>query len=299
MKEIIAKITGSRRNIIISACSVCLVLLQIAALIAGGVDKKAAPIQSGGAVSSKGATVEGSGETEEGVPQIDEEHSRVIVIPKLVNNWNLLDADFVPNGLVRVGDEIEGRSELQINSTVRAAYLVMQQDMRTTGIKMPMLISGYRSFAYQKELYDKKVAQLGAGQKVTAVPGTSEHQYGASIDISTDGTCQNDFGETPAGKWIAANSYKYGFVVRYSVDKKELTGINFEPWHIRYVGVEHATKMYEMGYCLEEYVDYLRANYPNAIDEVSPDQYPAPRWACDNGEDDAPPSSSDVSTNAR
>ncbi|MBQ4313799.1 MAG: CapA family protein, partial [Clostridia bacterium] len=89
------------------------------------------------------------------------------------------------------------------------------------------------------------------------------------------------FGELKVGKWIAENSYKYGFVIRYPADKKDITGISFEPWHIRYVGVEHATAMHEMGMCLEEYADFLRERYPDAETESSPDQYPAPRFAGD------------------
>lgn len=298
MDKIIALIKNNKRYSILAAFAFVLLVMQVCVIIGGGARREQVVASAGAASAGGEGASETVGENGEAVPVVDEEHSRIVVIPRLVNNWNLLESDFVPNGLVQVGKEIEGRSELQINSTVRAAYIVMQNDMREDGVKPPMLISGYRSYAYQKDLYDKKVAELGAGQKVTAVPGTSEHQYGASVDVSTDGTCQNDFGETKAGQWIAENSYKYGFVVRYAVEKKELTGINFEPWHIRYVGVEHATAMYNSGMCLEEYVDYLRENYPNAIDEVSPDQFPAPRWAGDTGEDDAPPSSSDVGAEA-
>ncbi len=206
-----------------------------------------------------------------------------VVVPMLVNKQNVMSADFMPVNLVNIGDEVKGTSTLQLNATVLQAYKVMYADIQKADVTVPSIISGYRSYARQKELYDKKVAQYGEGQKVTAAPGTSEHQYSACIDISTDGTCQNDFGELDIGKWIDQNSYKYGFVIRYPSGKKELTGINTEPWHIRYVGVEHATKMHELNMCLEEYVPYLRSTYDNVVDETSPDQYPAPAFAGDMG----------------
>ncbi|MBE6752883.1 MAG: D-alanyl-D-alanine carboxypeptidase family protein [Ruminococcaceae bacterium] len=206
-----------------------------------------------------------------------------VIIPKLINTTNVMEAEYKPTNLVEIGDSVKGTSTLQINATVLAAYKVMYADMKETTVTIPSIISAYRSYEKQKQLYDKKVAQYGPGQKVTAAPGTSEHQYSACIDLSTDGTCQNNFGELDIGIWIAENSYKYGFVVRYPTGKKEITGINHEPWHIRYVGVEHATYMYQNSLCLEEYVDYLRKTYPDAVDEQSPDDFPPPRFANDLG----------------
>lgn len=212
-----------------------------------------------------------------------------VIIPMLINVDNVMSADYMPTNLTQIGNEVRGTSTIEINKTVFDAYKLMYAAIEKDGVKPPMIISAYRSYAKQKQLYDKKVAEYGVGQKVTAIPGTSEHQYSACIDLSTDGTCQNNFGQLEVGKWIAANSYKYGFVVRYPDGKKEITKINFEPWHIRYVGVEHATYMYEHDMCLEEYVEYLRKTYPDAVDEQTPDDFPAPRWAGDTGEGDTPP----------
>ena len=210
-----------------------------------------------------------------------------VIVPKLVNTEYTITADYVPTNLTTLNNEVKGTASLQINETVFEAYKVMYADiMEAENVPTPIVISAYRSYAYQKQLYDKKVAQYGVGQKVTAVPGTSEHQYSGCLDLSTDGTCQNNFNQLPTGLWIKENSYKYGFVVRYPEGKGEITKINYEPWHIRYVGVEHATKMYELDMCLEEYVDYLRENYTNTVEEESPDDYPAPRFAGDLGTKD-------------
>lgn len=109
---------------------------------------------------------------------------------------------------------------------------------------------------YLEQGYDYMESYTLASQAVT-IPGSSEHEIGLALDIITDGYCSLDegFGDTPAGRWLAQNSYKYGFVVRYLKGKEEITGIEYEPWHIRYVGVAAATVMYEDDICLEEFWD--------------------------------------------
>ena len=93
-----------------------------------------------------------------------------------------------------------------------------------------------------------------ASQAVT-VPGSSEHQIGLAVDIITaDYTSLDEgFGDTPAGKWLAENSCKYGFILRYPQGKEEITSIEYEPWHFRYVGTEAATVITENDICLEEF----------------------------------------------
>ena len=131
-----------------------------------------------------------------------------------------------------------------------------------------IVCSPYRSNNRQEMLFERKVdsyldkgydymqSYALASQAVT-IPGSSEHEIGLALDIITDGYSSLDegFGDTPAGKWLAKNSYKYGFVVRYLKGKEEITGIEYEPWHIRYVGTAAATVMYEEGICLEEFWD--------------------------------------------
>lgn len=133
------------------------------------------------------------------------------------------------------------------------------------------LVSTYRTVAYQKNLYNRKVNEMlgqGMGQKqaeeeaakIVAPPGTSEHNTGLAADIvSADWYSKHDdlydtFDQTAAYKWLSQNAYKFGFVLRYPKDKESVTDIVYEPWHYRYVGVEHAKKMWERGVCLEEYV---------------------------------------------
>ncbi len=143
--------------------------------------------------------------------------------------------------------------------------LDMMKAAKADGVSL-IICSPYRDRDRQTMLFNNKVnrymdagmsymdAYNLASQAVT-VPGSSEHQVGLAIDIITDNYSSLDegFGETPAGKWLAANSYKYGFILRYPAGKEAITSIEFEPWHFRYVGVDAATIMAQNDICLEEF----------------------------------------------
>ncbi len=113
-------------------------------------------------------------------------------------------------------------------------------------------ISGYRSYATQNRIYNNYVAADGKALADTysARPGHSEHQSGLALDVNS---VESSFAYTAEAKWIAANCYKYGFILRYPYGKTDKTGYIYEPWHIRYVGVDIATKIHNSGLCLEEY----------------------------------------------
>ena len=147
--------------------------------------------------------------------------------------------------------------------------LDMLQAAKEDGITLA-ICSPYRDLAYQEKLFNRKVVRYMnrgmsyleayqlASQAVT-VPGASEHQIGLALDIVTDSylTLDEGFGDTPAGKWLAENSCHYGFILRYPKDKEYITGIEYEPWHFRYVGTEAATLMTEQGITLEEFWEDL------------------------------------------
>ncbi len=139
-----------------------------------------------------------------------------------------------------------------LDSEVSAQLNVMFEAAKQDGIKL-FITSGYRSYNRQKELYDKYVARDGkqAADRYSARPGHSEHQTGLAVDLNSTA---NSFANTPEAKWIAENSYKYGFIVRYPKGKENITGYIYEPWHVRYLGVEKATEVYESGLCLEEFL---------------------------------------------
>ncbi|GED66881.1 hypothetical protein BRE01_05830 [Brevibacillus reuszeri] len=119
-------------------------------------------------------------------------------------------------------------------------------------------VSAYRSHAYQKALFNRYVQKDGLEKARTysAVPGTSEHETGLSIDVSgINGKCaaESCFGGTKEAEWLAQHSVEYGFIIRYPEGKDAITGYMYEPWHIRYVGVDVAKEISEKGTTLEEY----------------------------------------------
>ncbi len=130
--------------------------------------------------------------------------------------------------------------------------------------------SPYRDISRQEYLFDRKMKNyINQGYSyidaykessaVVTVPGASEHQIGISLDITSDtySMLNEGFEDTDAGRWLRDNSYKYGFILRYPKGKEDITGIIYEPWHFRYVGVEAATVIYENGLTLEEFIDGL------------------------------------------
>lgn len=150
----------------------------------------------------------------------------------------------------------------------RRAYDDLQQmfdDARAAGYE-PLIISSYRTHEKQVALFERKVnlykadgnseekAKQLAGEWV-AYPGTSEHELGLALDIVSAENQNLDESQlkSPVQLWLMDNSWKYGFVLRYPVDKKEITKINFEPWHYRYVGKNAAKEIHDNGICLEEY----------------------------------------------
>ncbi|MBQ9946123.1 MAG: M15 family metallopeptidase [Clostridia bacterium] len=112
--------------------------------------------------------------------------------------------------------------------------------------------SGFRSYELQSRLYKRYSERDGkeAADRYSARPGHSEHQTGLAIDLNT---ITSAFANTKEGKWVAENCHKYGFILRYPKEKEAQTGYMYEAWHIRYVGIETAGKIYNSGLCLEEY----------------------------------------------
>lgn len=121
-------------------------------------------------------------------------------------------------------------------------------------------VSGYRSYKRQVTIYNNNVATKGQAytDRVSAKPGTSEHQTGLAIDVSGPGIgygLEQSFGATAEGKWLAKNAADYGFVIRYKKGADAITGYTWEPWHIRYIGKELAQDVTAKNLTLEEYFD--------------------------------------------
>lgn len=156
-----------------------------------------------------------------------------------------------------------------LRRVVSAAVVKLGNAMQAAGKGTLIIQSGYRSFSTQKELHRAKVKALGIlkGEQLSARPGYSEHQTGLAVDFAARGatTLHVSFAKTKAGIWLAANAYRYGFVLRYPYGKTAITGYSFEPWHFRYIGVEVAKAIHDHGIkTLEEYYRLPAApNYLN------------------------------------
>lgn len=143
------------------------------------------------------------------------------------------------------------------DSEMLAAFSSMRQDAQKQGLTL-INSSNYRSYDDQVRLYKKYVLRDGQAQADTysARPGFSEHQTGLVIDLNS---VDDSFAGTPEAEWVAQNAYKYGFIVRYPKGKEDITGYQYEPWHIRYLGVDTATAVYRSGKTLEEYLGITSA----------------------------------------
>ncbi|KOP83084.1 D-alanyl-D-alanine carboxypeptidase family protein [Cytobacillus solani] len=179
----------------------------------------------------------------------------------LVNKEFSLPDGYTPEDLVRpnvlysFGDQDIEKAYMRKDAA--AALETMFAEAKKQGIHL-FAVSGYRSFNRQTQVYNAEVSKFGEEKAAlaVAVPGTSEHQTGLTMDLSSQSAkfeLSEQFGETPEGKWIAANAHLYGFILRYPKGKEAITGYKYEPWHFRYVGKEAATTIYNKGWTLEEY----------------------------------------------
>lgn len=209
-------------------------------------------------------------------------------ITVLVNRAYLLPASYTPAHLV-IPDVKFSFSYLSDKRKMRKVAATALEKLFQAGEAQGVElygVSGYRSYARQKEIYDRNIATRGqnATDAVSAKPGSSEHQTGLTIDVSARSVnfrLDQSFGDTKEGKWLAKNAHKYGFVVRYPYGKSKITGYSYEPWHIRFLGVTVATYLYENELTLEEYygVEASADEPDNAVDVEDPDsvKYATPK----------------------
>lgn len=153
-----------------------------------------------------------------------------------------------------------------LDERVAEAFVNMCEAALKDGIALKS-VSAYRTYNYQNNLFNNRVERCvnegysreeakKVAATIVAIPGTSEHHLGLAVDINS---VEESFEDTTAFRWLQQNAENYGFIMRYSKEKKSITKIIYEPWHYRYVGVEHAKRINELNMCLEEYIDYLKA----------------------------------------
>ncbi len=176
----------------------------------------------------------------------------------LVNKYYYLTENYTPSDLIMLTSKYNTGVNSQMRKEASEAFMKMS-DAATLDNIVIKNASGYRSYKYQVNLYDKYVTRDGkkAADTYSARPGFSEHQTGLVSDINT---IDNSFENTDAFKWLQKNADKYGFILRFPKDKEDITGYQYEPWHYRYVGVDIAKQIKAENLTLEEYYAYYVEN---------------------------------------
>ena len=178
----------------------------------------------------------------------------------LVNKEYMIGADYVPDDLVMPDVKKSSSAVLMLKEAAQALeemFAAAKEEKITL-----VAVSGYRSYQTQRAIYNRRRKAAGKAhvERFVAVPGASEHQLGLAMDVSRSKTAglKASFGKTKEGIWLAENCYRFGFILRYRQEWEDVTGYGYEPWHIRYVGKEHALRIRELDVPLEEYVEALR-----------------------------------------
>ena len=200
--------------------------------------------------------------------QSEENNSIEVVVPakkeitdwrlRLVNKENPLPKDYkIELSNIDKTRQFDKRAIGELNN--------MLKDMKARGVQNVWVQSAYRSVEYQQNLYDKSINKyLKQGKSIEEAealtleylnkPRESEHNLGLAVDFNN---VDERFENTKAYEWLNKNAEDYGFILRYPEDKANITGIEYEPWHWRYVGKENAVQMNDLNMCLEEYIEYL------------------------------------------
>ncbi len=201
----------------------------------------------------------------------------------LANKQVLLPKSFVPENLVTMkklkldknGNNTNGGvrqvdSTWQLQKDCAEALVALCDAAREAGHEL-YLKSGYRSYKTQQGMYERRLEKYGYDDGWVAKPGSSDHQTGLGCDVVpknwTDRGMNEDMAKEEETQWMAENCAQFGFILRYPEDKQDITQINYEPWHLRYVGVEVAEYIMSNGLCLEEFHEELQA----AIDQFLAD----------------------------
>ena len=195
--------------------------------------------------------------TEDNTEETEEDDKWCLI---LVNQYNPVPDDYE----IKLTDLSNGK---QVDSRIYPKLQAMFDDARSYGMDL-FVREGYRTREDQQSIMDSRVEAYEAegctedeaiayAKQYVAVPGTSEHELGISVDINANNDVSDD---DTVYNWLDENAYKYGFIKRYPENKIDITGINNEPWHYRYVGEKAAQEMKELDLCLEEYLVYLSEN---------------------------------------
>lgn len=257
-----------RRNIFLACCALVIIaLLALIIFIISAIAKKIEPRQEGSTpddsqVSSENVSSEETGPeyVQRGNYTLDANYTRLL----LVNGSNPLPGESDESLLVEMDDSYRQKG-YDLKKFDKDAYPYLQAMCEAAWAEnIPLKVcSPYRSYSIQKMLFDNRVKKemsngLSAEEAdaktatIIARPGTSEHQTGLAADF----ICSNDsFEGMPAFTWMQQHAAEYGFILRFPKDKQDKTGVIYESWHYRFVGINEAQKIKASGLCLEEYLE--------------------------------------------
>ena len=202
----------------------------------------------------------------------------------LANKHYKLDSKFVPKPLVKMKQRKAAKDgsnknggvlfakggTYKLQETCAEALVAMSEGARADGYNL-YLKSAYRSYQTQKTMYNNRLKKnKGKDDGWVSQPGSSDHQTGLGCDVVPkswrDKAMNGKMGKEPECIWMAEHCHEYGFILRYPSDKEEITEINYEPWHMRYVGIPASTYIMENGLCLEEFTEQLQQAIQEYLD---------------------------------
>ncbi|EAC6058293.1 D-alanyl-D-alanine carboxypeptidase family protein [Listeria monocytogenes] len=198
-----------------------------------------------------------------GIKYIENEENMLV----LANKDYSLQPTYTPPDLVRPNVTFSFGSQQVEKAQLRKEAATALEEMfvatNKDGKKL-FAVSGYRSYKRQQEVFQAEVNAKGdqKAREAVAYPGTSEHQTGLAMDISSENQSYElteAFGTTPEGKWLQENAHNYGFILRYMKGREAITKYQYESWHYRYVGKDAATIIYENNWTLEEFFEHVKA----------------------------------------
>ena len=178
----------------------------------------------------------------------------------LVNKYNQLPKDYAPEDLTDISVQY-CYGDNEVSNEVYQKYISMYNAAKEEDLYL-IITSAFRDYEFQDQLWNQYAKSQGEewADSVAARAGHSEHQTGLTLDIVTYNSHMNDFENTDEFKWLQKHAHEYGFIMRYPKDKEDITGYDYESWHYRYVGVETATKIHELGITYDEYYAYYLAD---------------------------------------
>ena len=171
----------------------------------------------------------------------------------LVNKNYQLPKDYMPKDLEKV-DISYAFEDKHLRKPAKEAFEKLAMDAKKEGYQI-VLVSDYRSYHYQQDLYDDYVKTSGKNyaDRCSARPGHSEHQTGLALDVMGSNGDYNLFRDTKEFEWMQKHAHEYGFILRYPEDGYDITGFKYEPWHYRYVGIDLANQLHQENMTLDEY----------------------------------------------